>query len=460
MAFDLDGVRDNLRANIEDAAWHDLAMRCISCGTCTYVCPNCYCFTITDEMVETQRRTLSAPGTTASTPSTRWRPRATTRATHKSNRFRNRFSHKFWYYPDKYDSLLCSGCGRCILHCPTRIDIREVLRVMGSPRVPAATGEEPLDGRRDTGAATAATSTATARARPASPPPTSVAGATTARAGTRAGNPYLPEIATVVEIMQETPNIKSFRVRFDDQEVMNAFSFEPGQVGQLGVFGVGEATFAINSSPSEKDYVQFSVMQAGEVTTALHDLSVGDKVGVRAPMGCGFPVDAWKGKSILYIMGGIGSAALRATINYTLEHRADYENITILYGARTPQNFTYKYDIEDWEARDDIDSVITVDREFAGWECDVGFVPAVLEEMAPKPANTIAITCGPPIMIKFVLQSLQKLQFADDQIYTTLEKRMKCGIGICGRCNIGPKYVCVDGPVFSMAELRELPDEM
>lgn len=285
-------------------------------------------------------------------------------------------------------------------------------------------------------------------------------GASTARAGKRAGNPYLPQIASVIEIVQETPNIKSFRVRFDDEEAMRAFSFEPGQVGQLGVFGAGESTFAINSSASEKDYVQFSVMKAGEVTAALHELNVGDKVGVRAPMGCGFPVDAWKGKSILYVMGGIGSAALRATINYTLEHRADYDKISILYGARTPLDLTYKYNIVEWEARDDIDAVITVDREFPGWEGRVGFVPAVLEEMAPKPANTIAITCGPPIMIKFVLQSLQKLQFADDQIYTTLEKRMKCGIGICGRCNIGPRYVCVDGPVFSMAELRELPDEM
>lgn len=286
------------------------------------------------------------------------------------------------------------------------------------------------------------------------------AGATTAQAGKLAGNPYLPQMATVIDIVDETPNIKSFRVRFDDEAVMEALSFEPGQVGQLGIFGVGESTFAINSSCSEKRYLQFSVMKAGEVTSALHELNIGDKVGVRAPMGCGFPVDAWKGKNILYIMGGIGSAALRATISYTLEHREDYGDITILYGARTPLDLTYKYDVEDWQVRKDIDAVITVDREFPGWEGKVGFVPAVLEEMAPKPDNTIAITCGPPIMIKFVLQGLQKLQFTDEQTYTTLEKRMKCGIGICGRCNIGPRYVCVDGPVFTMAELRELPDEM
>lgn len=280
------------------------------------------------------------------------------------------------------------------------------------------------------------------------------------RAGKLSGNPYLPEVATVVQIIQETPTIKTFRVRFDDPEVQRNFSFRPGQVGQLGVFGVGEATFAITSRPSEKEFIQFSVMRAGEVTKAIHNLSEGDKVGVRAPMGRGFPVEEWKGKKILYVMGGIGSAALKATIEYTLEHRADYAGISILYGATAPQNFTYQYDIVEWQKRDDIDLRLTIDRECDGWQCDVGLVPAVLERMAPSPENTIAITCGPPIMIKFALLSFKKLGFTPEQTYTTLEKRMKCGIGICGRCNVGPKYVCVDGPVFSLAELNELPDEL
>lgn len=287
-----------------------------------------------------------------------------------------------------------------------------------------------------------------------------IAGATTARAGKKAGNPYLPEIATVVQIIQETPNIKTFRMRFDDPEVMANFSFAPGQVGQLGIFGVGESTFAITSKPSEKEFIQFSVMRAGEVTKALHNLSEGDKVGIRAPMGCGFPVDDWKGKKILFVMGGIGSAALKATIEYTLEHRDDYAGVSILYGATAPQNFTYQEDIKTWQERPDIDLTLTIDKECGGWQCDVGLVPAILEKMNPDPANTIAITCGPPIMIKFALMSFRKLGFTDEQTYTTLEKRMKCGIGICGRCNVGPKYVCVDGPVFSLAELAQLPNEL
>jgi NAD(P)H-flavin reductase len=197
-------------------------------------------------------------------------------------------------------------------------------------------------------------------------------------------------------------------------------------------------------------------MKAGEVTKALHNLSVGDKVGIRAPMGCGFPVEAWKGKKILFVMGGIGSAALKATMEYTLEHRSDYAGISILYGATAPQNFTYQEDIKVWQERPDINLTLTIDKECEGWQCDVGLVPTILEKMNPSPENTIAISCGPPIMIKFALISFEKLGFTPEQTYTTLEKRMKCGIGICGRCNVGPKYVCVDGPVFSLAELKEL----
>ena len=285
-------------------------------------------------------------------------------------------------------------------------------------------------------------------------------GASIPRAGKKAGNPYVPEVATVIEIIEETPNIKTFRMRFDDPEVQKKFTFKPGQVGQLGILGVGEATFAITSKPSEKEFIQFSVMKAGEVTKALHGLSVGDKVGIRAPMGNGFPVEEWKGKKILFVMGGIGSAALKATIEYTLENLKDYKGVSILYGATVPENFTYQYDIDEWQKRQDIDLTLTIDKACEGWQCDVGLVPAVLESKNPSPKDTIAILCGPPIMIKFTLMSFEKMGFTPEQTYTTLEKRMKCGIGICGRCNVGPKYVCVDGPVFSMAELNELPDEL
>lgn len=275
-----------------------------------------------------------------------------------------------------------------------------------------------------------------------------------------AANPYLPEIATIIEIIQETHNIKTFRVKLCSDERMQNFHFEPGQVGQLSVFGVGEATFVINSPPTRKDYLQFSVMRVGEVTSKLHTLSTGDRVGVRAPLGNHFPYESMKGKDIVFIGGGIGMAPLRTLLLFMLDNRQDYGQIRVLYGARSPQDMAFSYELPEWLECKDMETVLTIDREAEGWEHKVGLIPNVLLEMAPKPAKAVAVTCGPPIMIKFTLQALKKLGFKDDQIITTLEKRMKCGVGICGRCNIGAKYVCVDGPVFTYEQLRELPNEL
>jgi len=273
-------------------------------------------------------------------------------------------------------------------------------------------------------------------------------------------NPYLPEIGIVKEVIQETPNIKTFRIVLKDEEKMKSFRFEPGQVGQLSVFGAGESTFVINSPPTRMEYLQFSVMRVGEVTTRLHQLKPGEEVGVRAPLGNWFPYEGMKGRDILIIGGGIGMAPLRTLLLFMLDNRKDYGDIDVIYGARSPQDLCYKDEVVEWEKREDMKLVLTVDREFPDWHKRVGLVPNVLLEEAPGPDNKVAITCGPPIMIRFTLQALIKLGFRDEQIITTLERRMKCGIGLCGRCNIGPKYVCADGPVFTMAQLKELPSEL
>lgn len=278
--------------------------------------------------------------------------------------------------------------------------------------------------------------------------------------GGPAANPYLPDLATVLETVQETPNIKTLRVRFDDPGRMESFRFEPGQVAQLSVFGVGEATFVINSSPSCRDHLQFSILRAGEATTALHGLHAGDKVGVRAPLGNWFPYQAMRGKNVLFIGGGIGMAPLRTLLLHVLENRADYRDVSLVYGARTPDDLVFRKDVDDWLARGDMRTTLTADQAPDGWPHRTGFVPAVLEELAPASGNTVAVLCGPPIMIRVTVEKLQALGFADDQIVTTLERRMKCGIGICGRCNIGEKYVCVDGPVFSYDQLKAMPNEL
>lgn len=274
------------------------------------------------------------------------------------------------------------------------------------------------------------------------------------------GNPYLPMAATVLEVITESPNIKTIRVTLDDPEIAKNFTFEPGQVGQLSVFGVGESTFVINTPPSQKDYLQFSVMQAGEVTAAIHNLCKGDKVGVRAPLGRPFPYQLWKGKKLFFIGGGIGMAPIRTIMLHCLEHSSDYEKISLLYGCKTPELMPYKYELDNWLSRPDLDCTLTIDMECEGWKHEVGMIPNVLRKLNPSPDNCIAILCGPPVMIKFTLMALDEMGFSHENVYTTLEKRMKCGIGICGRCGIGGKYVCLDGPVFSQKELDELPPEL
>lgn len=275
-----------------------------------------------------------------------------------------------------------------------------------------------------------------------------------------AGNPYLPRLATVLEIIEETPTIRTLRLVLEEEGAMADFKFEPGQVGQISVFGAGEATFVINSPPSEKNFLQFSVMKAGEVTDAIHKLYEGDQVGLRAPLGNFFPYNDWKGKNVYFIGGGIGMAPIRTIMLSLLEKPEDYGKISLLYGARSPRDMAYSYELEDWKNNPHLDCTLCIDNPDDAWGHKVGLIPKVLEELNPSPNNTVAVLCGPPIMIKFTLEALKKLGFVPENIVTTLEKRMKCGIGICGRCNIGDRYVCVDGPVFSLSELDTLPSDL
>ncbi len=283
---------------------------------------------------------------------------------------------------------------------------------------------------------------------------------TVAEAKEKASNPYLPDIATVTHIVDETPQIKTLRLVLNDEAKMSNFSFMPGQLGQLSVFGAGEATFVINSSPGNTEYLQFSVMKAGCVTAAISELSIGSQVGIRAPLGNWFDLEPLKGKNVLLIAGGIGLAPLRPLLLCMIESRKEFGNITLICGARSPEDLCYKDDLDTWRREGIIDIVLTIDTPVPDWGDEVGFVPAILEKIAPSPENTVAITCGPPIMIEFVLKCLSKLGFEPDNIITTLERRMKCGIGTCGRCNIGTKYVCIDGPIFTLSELNKLVPEL
>ncbi|MGH4117646.1 FAD/NAD(P)-binding protein [Clostridium sp.] len=271
-------------------------------------------------------------------------------------------------------------------------------------------------------------------------------------------NPLIPEIVVINEIRKDTEDVTTFRVTKPGGG--KAFEHMPGQCAMISVPPLGEAIFSITSSPTQSDYMEFSVKRCGAVTEYLHSLEVGCEIGIRGPYGNNFPVDGvLKGKDLLFIGGGIGLAPIRSVINYVMDNRENYGKVDILYGSRTPGDLVFQNDIfENWPSKPNTDVHLTVDREAEGWEGHVGFVPSYVKEIGFD-TNKVALLCGPPIMIKYTLQTLMEIGFKKEQVYTTLELKMKCGVGKCGRCNIGDKYVCKDGPVFRCDEIDELPDE-
>ena len=276
-------------------------------------------------------------------------------------------------------------------------------------------------------------------------------------------NPYLPNSAVIQRITDENEarDIKTFQVAFCDEKVGEAFRFTCGQFAELSLWGFGECPIGIASSPMDREYVQFTVKRTGLVTTALHNREEGSTVGIRGPYGNGFPVQMMEGSNVVIVAGGFAFTTLRSLTNYILhpDNRHRFGDLTVIYGARSPGELIYKYDLEDWARRDDIQLHATVDAGDEGWTGLVGYVPTILEQVAPSSQNAVAVVCGPPIMIRFSIPVLDKQGFPPSRILNSLEMRMKCGIGKCGRCNIGDKYVCKDGPVFTLEELQNLPQE-
>ncbi len=276
-------------------------------------------------------------------------------------------------------------------------------------------------------------------------------------------NPYIPMPVDLVKIVTEvtTKDIKTFRFSFVNKEDGENFKYLPGQFGELSIFGKGESPIGIASSPTQEGYIEFTVQKAGVVTSALHDLEVGARMGVRGPLGNSWPIDYLEGKNIVIVGGGFAFTTLRSMINYMIheDNRSRFGDITVVYGAREPGLLIYKDELAAWEKRDDIDMNVTVDKGNEAWTGREGFVPTVCKEVGPSSENAVTIICGPPIMIRFTLPVFFELGFSKENIYTSLEMRMKCGIGKCGRCNVGDKYVCKDGPVFSLAELDQLTPE-
>jgi sulfhydrogenase subunit gamma (sulfur reductase) len=278
-------------------------------------------------------------------------------------------------------------------------------------------------------------------------------------------NPYLPYPVRIDDITVESEdrNLKTFKFVFLDPAHERKFSYRAGQFAELSIAGKGEIPIGIASSPVEKGFIKFTVNKAGVVTSHLHNMKVGDVMGVRGPLGNSYPWQMLEGKNILIVGGGFAFTTLRSSIIYMLDpaNRSKFGDITVVYGARTPGMLLYKDELVEWEKRDDIHMHITVDgTNDPNWKYNVGFVPPITEQKAPPgDANSYAIVCGPPIMIKFTQPVLEKLGYDHDHIILSLENRMKCGIGMCGRCGIGRELVCKDGPVFTLSQINRTPRE-
>ncbi|MDP6716019.1 MAG: FAD/NAD(P)-binding protein [SAR202 cluster bacterium] len=275
-------------------------------------------------------------------------------------------------------------------------------------------------------------------------------------------NPFMPHLMRIAGTREETSDVRTLRLEFIEPDVASTLQWQAGQFGQFSIFGSGECVFTITNPPTRQGYIECTFREVGKATSALRSRSIGQVVGFRGPYGNSFDMEAWQGKDVTFVGGGIGMAALHAPLQFVLDHRDDYGEILILNGARSVSDVVYKDEMNDWQEIEGVKVVRTVDPggESPEWDGEVGLIPNVFEQLQPTPDGNVVVTCGPPIMIHFMLITLDKLGFPPEQMVTTLENKMKCGIGQCGRCNVGPLLVCRDGPVVTAAQLKGLPAEI
>jgi len=414
----------------ESSFWESHAEKCLACGSCVLVCPTCYCFDVKEDpdltLKEGERiRTwdgclLEDFAKIASGEN--FRP---TRPT----RYRHRYFKKGKYLFDRFGFVSCVGCGRCSSNClpdianPVNLfnDMYNEVRSMGVEiDVPAA-------------------------------PEVNIK--------TEGDINYVPKLATIAKKIPMTAKETLFEIKLDDNSILNQL---PGQFVQVSVFGVGEAPISVSSSPTQEGTFQLCVRKIGSVTTALHMLNVGDKIGIRGPFGHGFDTEFLKGKDLLFVAAGLGIAPLRSLLNYVLDNRADYGRVILLYGCKEPREQLFGDEMVALEKREDVEYKHTVDwcPENEVWDGNIGVITTLIPQINFDPENTYAIVVGPPIVYKFVIADLKKRNMPDDHIIVSLERRMRCGVGKCGHCQINQIYVCKDGPVFNYSKIKGVPEAL
>ena len=414
----------------QNGFWEEHSEKCLSCGSCVLVCPTCYCFDVKDDpdlsLKEGERiRTwdgcmLEDFAKIASGEN--FRP---TRPT----RYRHRYFKKGKYLFDRFGFVSCVGCGRCSSNClPDIANPVDLFNDMYS---------EVLDMGVEIDA-------------PAAPEVT---------IKTEGDINYVPKLATIVKKTPMTDKETLFEIKLDDGSILNQM---PGQFVQVSVFGVGEAPISVSSSPTQKGTFQLCVRKIGNVTTRLHMLNEDSKIGIRGPFGHGFDPEALKGKDLLFVAAGLGIAPLRSLLNYVLDNRAEYGRVIVLYGCKEPREQLFGDEMVALEKRDDVEFKNTVDwcPENEVWEGNIGVITTLIPQINFDPENTYAIVVGPPIVYKFVIADLKKRNMPDDHIIVSLERRMKCGVGKCGHCQINHIYVCKDGPVFNYSDIKGVPEAL
>jgi len=419
----LDVSRERLPKLLEDSYddpyWESRSETCLSCGSCVMVCPTCFCFDVHDDAALNLREgerfrqwdgcVLVDFAKVATGENFRH---------DKASRFRHRIYRKGKYILERYGKVGCVGCGRCATACLADIasPVEAFNAIAESVRVKEAAMRIIREARPET-------------------------------------ELYAPRFAELVKVEELTPREKVFEFRFKDGRALGQ---QPGQFVEVSVMGIGEAPISISSSPSRDGTFQLAIRNVGNVTNALHHLEKGAIVGIRGPFGNGFPLETLEGKDILFIAGGIGLFPLRSLVQYVLDKRSSFGKVILLFGARSPAERLFLDELAAWSQSPDIEFHETVDRGDESWQGNVGVITTLIPKAEIDPNKTMAVVVGPPIMYRFVIGELKKRGLADENIILSLERRMKCGVGKCGHCQINGVYVCQEGPVFTLAQLRNL----
>jgi NAD(P)H-flavin reductase/heterodisulfide reductase subunit C len=424
-----DNIHKVLEENFNNLLWNQLSKDCVRCTGCTSMCPTCTCFNVVEENNSScsgcrVRYWDSCQSDSFTRNAGEHNPR------NHVSRVKYRIYDKLKYIEENFSMKGCTGCGRCINVCPANINIVSIINKLAEKYNVNENSKEV----------------------------TVINHYHEHNQGESCESVYTPQIAVITGIIQETRNIKRFIMQYEDKALQENFKFS-GQFFEITVFGVGEIAISIPFSPSSKEYFDFCIKKAGKVTSAIHDMKIGDKVGLRGPFGKGFEDEKFKGRDVIIIGSGVGLAPVRTMILRILENRQDFGKVVIIGSALSYEDLVYKEDLIQWDNAKDVRVFYALSNPTTKVNAHVGYINDLLPDLGLHWENTSAIICASPRRIKAVAKDLIALGMAGTEIYTSLETHMRCGIGKCGHCKVGSKYMCVDGPVFNYEEMLALPPE-